>query len=131
MNLESIKRASLASGLGQYGEAAVQDMKSIFKSPSKKKAPHTRLPSIPNQQMSKTKSARSLSPAMIKQQKAQQAMAGKKYYPQPCSQETKINWVKDVNKFEDKLSPSRVTRDEMGKTLESTGFDIAAFQLAR
>ena len=54
-------------------------------------------------------------------------MAGKKYYPLPCSEETKINWVKDVNKFEDKLSASRVTRDEMGKTLESTGFDIAAF----
>ena len=54
-------------------------------------------------------------------------MAGQPHYLLPCSEETKINWVKDVNKFENKLSPSRIARDEMGKTLESTGYDFAAF----
>ena len=39
--------------------------------------------------------------------------------------------MKDVNKFEDKLSPSRIARDAMGNTLDSSGYDIAAFSLAK
>lgn len=49
-------------------------------------------------------------------------------YHQPCSEETKINWVKDVNNFEHKLSPFKVVKDPLGNTLDSTGFDFVAFK---
>ena len=49
-------------------------------------------------------------------------------YHQPCSEETKINWVKDVNNFEHKLSPFRDIKDPMNHTLDSTGYDFVAFK---
>lgn len=76
LNQENLKRQSLASSLGQYGQAAVQDMRSIFKPSSKRKVPpQVRLPSIPNKQMTKNQSARSLSPAVAKHHQAKQALA--------------------------------------------------------
>ena len=77
--------------------------------------------------MSRSPSVKSLSPNMKKQQQAGKGPRPIEYH-QPCSEETKINWVKDVNNFEHKLSPFRAVRDPMGNTLDSTGFDFVAFK---
>ena len=123
-----MKRASLESSLGQYGQAAVKDLQSVFKNSKKKQTqPQSRLPTISNKHMSRSPSVNSLSPNTKKQQQAGKGTRPIEYH-QPCSEETKINWVKDVNNFEHKLSPFRVVRDPMGNTLDSTGFDFVAFK---
>jgi len=45
-NIATIKRSSLASSLGQHGDAAIEDMRSIFKTSKKSTKPPSRLPSI-------------------------------------------------------------------------------------
>lgn len=71
-NIATIKRSSLASSLGQHGQAAIEDMRSIFKSSKKSAKPTTSRmssvqPSKPGTQMEKTTSVRNLSPAQKKQ----------------------------------------------------------------
>ena len=55
---DNLKHQSLASSLGQYGEAAVKDMGSIFKKKPKRTPAHVRLPSIPIKQISNQKDPR-------------------------------------------------------------------------